>query len=87
MDNLMTFLAFSLIAAALAFIAFPHLFIPQERAKKKLVGSSYWGVYEGQAVEEPEALKTIEVKEPARKERVIGGSAMYAAGRGTSFRQ
>ena len=87
MDNFMSFLGFFIIGASLAFIAFPHWFIPESKDKKRMVGSSYWGVYEGLPGEESEALKTIEIKKPARKERVIGGSSMYAAGRGTSFRQ
>jgi len=70
---------------ALAAVAFPEVFFPERKSSKK-VGSSYWGFYNGSEEDEPEELKTITVETPARKQRMISGSAMYAKGRGTSFR-
>lgn len=67
-------------------VAFPDRFIPASRAKSKKVGSTYWGAYEGTACQEPEELKKIDTPHPARKERNVAGSQMYAMGRGTSFR-
>jgi hypothetical protein len=87
MDNVIHFLAMAVAAGVLLVVAFPHHLIPQTKGKKKRVGSCYWGFYEGQATDEPEAMKTIEVKEPSGREKVVAGSQMYAAGRGTSFRQ
>ena len=52
-----------------------------------LVGSTYWGVYEGNETEQPEESKTIEVKGSSGREKIIAGSTMYHMGRGTSFRQ
>jgi hypothetical protein len=74
-----------LALAVLASIAFPDLLLPSSDKKRK-VGCSYWGVYEGAATDEPEDAKTIEIETPIGKEKVVAGSAMYAMGRGTSFR-
>ncbi len=66
--------------------AFPDRLLPASRPKAKKVGSSYWGVYEATPTEDAEDLKKIEAPHPARKERNVAGSQMYAMGRGTSFR-
>lgn len=68
----------------LLFVAEPYRFIPDEPEKKnnKKVGSTYWGIYEGTPIVEPEAMRTIEVRRSTRKEKYIAGSATYAAGRG-----
>lgn len=69
-------------------VAFPDRFIPfiNERRKKKF-GSTYWGHYEGTSDDDSANADKVEVDLPARKERVIAGSSMYAAGRGISFRR
>ena len=66
----------------LAFVAEPYRFMPEEEEKKKKVGSTYWGIYEGVPIVEPEAMRTIEVRRSTRKEKNIAGSATYAAGKG-----
>lgn len=87
MADLLSFLGLVLGASILLHIAFPNLILPEEKPKKKRVGSTYWGVYDSVVTDEPEEMKTIEVPKAARKERVVAGSSMYAAGRGTSFRR
>jgi hypothetical protein len=66
----------------LLFIAEPYRFMPEETEKKKRVGSTYWGIYEGAPIVEPEAMRTIEVRRSTRKERIIAGSQTYSAGKG-----
>jgi hypothetical protein len=68
----------------LAFIAEPYRFMPEGKRKKKTVGSSYWGIYEGAAVTEVENA-TVEVPQPARKLRYTLGSSTYAKGRGVNM--
>lgn len=63
----------------------PYRYLPEFKAKKKRVGSTYWGVYAGQPVKEPEAERTIELKEPSRKEKHLVGSSTYAQGRGVKM--
>lgn len=87
MEDLFNIACLFLAIAILLVIAFPERFLPASKKKKKKVGSTYWGAYEGQATENTEEEKTIQVEHPARKEKVIGGSYLYNAGRGTSFRQ
>ncbi len=47
----------------------------------KKVGASYWGVYSGAPTSEPEALKTIAVRQPSFSELVVAGSGVYASGK------
>lgn len=86
MDPILTSIVFIAVAAVILFTAFPHLLSAPGPEKKEHVGPVYWGVYEGQSTEDPEALKKIEIKKSKRKDKVVAGSAMYAKGRGTSFR-
>ena len=86
MDLIVNIIALLLGAITIVFIAFPHLLFPDDRRKTQKVGPVYWGVYDGQATDEPEELKKIEVKKSTGKEKVVAGSASYAKGRGTSFR-
>jgi len=69
----------------LLLVAEPYRFLPEEKGKKKLVGSTYWGIYEGTPTNEPEAMRTIEARKSTRKERYIAGSSTYAAGRGVNM--
>ena len=87
MANLFIVLGLVFGVGILLHIAFPNFILPESKPKKKSVGCTYWGVYEGASPEEPESMKTIEVETSPRKEKVVAGSRMYAAGRGTSFRQ
>jgi hypothetical protein len=73
--------------AILLSIAFPHIVFPAGKGKKKKVGSVYWGVYDGASVKNQPGEKEIEIPAPARKCNEIAGSAMYASGKGTSFRR
>lgn len=66
----------------LLFVAEPYRFMPEETEKKKRVGSTYWGIYEGAPIVEPEAMRTIEVRRTTRKDRSIVGSQTYSAGKG-----
>jgi hypothetical protein len=67
-------------------IAFPKYFLPGALTKTTMVGASYWGCYEGQAMKEGEEEEKIAVKTTRVKELVIAGSATYAAGRGVSMK-
>lgn len=69
----------------LMLIVEPHRYLPEFKAKKKHVGSTYWGNYEGCPVEESEEMKTIEIKKSTRKEIYIAGSTTYALGRGVNM--
>ena len=83
MDNVFFYTVCIAIAiGTLLFVAEPYRFMPEESEKKKKVGSTYWGIYEGTPIVEPEAMRTIEVRRSTRKEKYIAGSATYAAGRG-----
>lgn len=53
------------------------------KPKPKKVGSNSWGSYEGSHSDEP--IKTIEVQPLPGKQKVIGGSTTYAAGRGVKM--
>ncbi len=86
MDIFLNLMAGAIAASVFLFIAFPNLLFPADGGKKRRVGPVYWGVYKDAPTEEPESMKKIEVKKSAAKEKVIAGSAMYAKGRGTSFR-
>lgn len=66
-------------------VAEPHRFLPERKAEKKKVGSPYWGIYEGCAIEAPVEQRTIEIRKPTRKEIVTAGSQTYAAGRGVNM--
>lgn len=70
----------------LVVIAAPKTFIPEVAYKKKRVGASYWGDYEGQGADKPEDEPTIEVKLIKTKETIVAGHTTYALGRGISFR-
>ena len=83
---------FEIIATCLAVylllaVAFPERLLPRLPSKKKKLGSSYWGVYEGVKTEElSEGI--IEAPDPGRAgRRVIAGSTMYAQGRGVSMKR
>jgi hypothetical protein len=69
----------------LASIAYPQLFIPENKRKKK-VGSAYWGVYAGSELTDAPSETKIECPRPARKRIPVAGSSMYANGGGTSRR-
>ena len=72
--------------ALLIFIAEPYRFMPEpEKKKKKRVGASYWGIYEGAQAEEPEAMRTVELQQVARKNQYTAGSSTYAMGRGVNM--
>jgi hypothetical protein len=76
----------ALIAAALlVFIAEPLRFMPEYNQKKKNVGSTYWGFYEGTEADNPEEMRTIELKDVARKNQYIAGSSTYAMGKGVNM--
>jgi len=59
----------------------PHR-LPEMKARKKYVDSTYWGSYESCPAKPSDELRTIEITKPARKEKYIVGSGTYAAGRG-----
>lgn len=79
------FYAFSIIIAImiLAFIAESDRLLYIVKPKSKKVNSNYWGVYEGTQAEN--VVGSVEVKPLARKQKVIGGSTTYAAGRGVKM--
>ncbi len=47
----------------------------------KKVGGSYWGVYTGVPVSQPEWTKTIKVHQPSLSDIVVAGSGVYASGK------
>lgn len=53
------------------------------KPKPKKVGSNSWGAYEGSKSDEP--ITSIEVQPISGKQKVIGGSTTYAAGRGVKM--
>lgn len=69
-----------LAAVLLTAIAFPQLFSSLKKDPKKLVGSSYWGVYNGTPTDDVTPNR-IQVPKPARKRHVVAGSSMYAGRR------
>jgi hypothetical protein len=83
---------FEIIATAFAVyvllaIAFPDRLLPQYKPKKKMLGSSYWGVYEGTPTEDLDSEGKIEAPKPARQQKMTAGSTMYAMGRGVSMKR
>lgn len=66
---------------------FPDRFMPKVKEKDKHIGANEWGVYMGRPTEVDPDKKTIKVPKRGPKERVIGGSGMYAMGKGISFRR
>jgi len=86
MDTFLNILGISSAVIVLLYMAFPQVLTPEGKRRKKTVGSTYWGVYEGQPTEDLESEKNIELKVPSGKERVVAGSATYSKGRGMSFR-
>ncbi len=79
--------AFYVVAGVVAFailllVAEPYRFMPEFKRKKKMVGSTYWGIYEGTATEDAVNMQKIEVQPSKRKFKLVVGSATYAAGKG-----
>ncbi len=70
-----------LAAILVASIAFPEVFYTMKRETKKLVGSTYWGMYKDVPTENSEDRKIVMPK-PGRKSVVVAGSQMYAGGNG-----
>lgn len=75
--------SFLLAALMLVGIAECDRFLYMVKPKSKKVQSGAWGVYRGA---DPElAVGEVEVLPSVRKQKVIGGSATYAAGRGVKM--
>jgi len=85
MDFLLYAFGGAIAIILLVAIAEPLRFLPEFERKKKHVGSTYWGIYEGAQTEEPESMRTVELLQVARKERYIAGSSTYAQGRGVNM--
>lgn len=85
----MEFILFCIMALVAYFsvmlVLEPFRFLPESKPKMKRVGASYWGVYVGSRLKESEEERTIEVKQPSRKETYIVGSSTYAQGRGVKM--
>lgn len=84
MDMLFYVTAAVLAVGILLLVAEPERIFPHAKDKKELVGSSYWGLYEGTSAE-PDTEKKIEVIRSRRKEKYIAGSTTYAKGRGVNM--
>lgn len=67
----------------LLFIAESDRLLSFIKPKPKIVNSNCWGTYEG--VQSTEVVGTIEVKPLPGKQKIIGGSTTYAAGRGVKM--
>ncbi|CAN5676589.1 hypothetical protein BH10CYA1_BH10CYA1_55350 [soil metagenome] len=85
MDIFLFFLVGIVAFTLLMVVAEPYRFIPESKGAKKKVGSTYWGIYEGCAIESPIEQRTIEIRKPTRKEKNIAGSTTYEAGRGVNM--
>ncbi len=85
MDVMFYLVSIAILLAMLFFVAEPYRVIPDGKPKKKRVGSTYWGIYEGTPIVEPDAMRTIEVEKSTRKEKYIAGSSTYAKGRGVKM--
>jgi hypothetical protein len=62
-------------------IAFPERFLPNIEQKKRRIGITHWGFYNGSEDCKPEETMLVEAALPGR-ERVVAGSSMYARGQG-----
>ncbi len=67
--------------AVLLMIAFPERFLPDIGQKKKRIGITHWGFYNGSEDCKPEETMLVDATLPG-KQRVIYGSSMYAKGQG-----
>ncbi|HEY9716845.1 MAG TPA: hypothetical protein V6C69_05230 [Trichormus sp.] len=85
MESILYFFGALVAVVLLIAIAEPLRFMPEFEKKKKRVGSTYWGIYQGASTDEPEAMCTIELQQVARKERYIAGSVTYSQGRGVNM--
>ncbi len=85
MDAVTTLFGVVAIIAILLLIAEPKRFIPDIEKKSRKVGSTYWGFYEGAEQDDTEALRTVELKDVARKQQYVAGSITYSQGRGVNM--
>ena len=85
MDIFLFFFVGAVAFVILLVVAEPHRFMPEGKQKVRKVGSTYWGNYEGCAIDSPAELCTIEIKKSTRKDKVVAGSQTYAAGRGVNM--
>lgn len=85
MENLFVVFAACVALFLLLAIAEPYRFIPAFEARKRKVGSTYWGVYQGTPSDEPEGNRTIELQAVTRKEPCVVGSSSYSKGKGVSM--
>ncbi len=76
-----TIIGIFIALAVLLVIAFPERFLPDIAQKKKRIGITLWGFYNGSEACKPEETMLVEAALPGR-ERVVAGSAMYAKGQG-----
>jgi hypothetical protein len=53
----------------------PDRFLPESKPKKKHVGSTYWGNYNGCPVEQSAEMRTIEVKNLPAKVGTLSAAA------------
>ncbi len=67
--------------ATLLVIAFPERFLPVIGQKKKRIGITYCGFYNGNEDCKPEETMLVEAA-LAGREKVVYGSGMYAKGQG-----
>jgi hypothetical protein len=65
----------------LSVIAFPKFFAPPEPKRKK-VGATHWGYYEGASEHEDEEAGKVLVPKPMRHNHPVAGSQSYARGPG-----
>ncbi len=50
-------------------------------SKKQTVGPTYWGVYQGKHLCEPEGMQTIKLHPPAADEEGFAGGGGYSGGK------
>ena len=65
-------------------IAFPERFLPTVKLKKKRVGITLWGFYNGSEDCPPEETMLVEAALPGKQKYVVG-SGMYAKGQGVKL--
>lgn len=75
--------SFILATLMLVGIAESDRFLKMVKPKSKKVLSGSWGIYTGVPVDR--VVGSVEVKPLTNKQKIIGGSATYAAGRGVKM--
>jgi hypothetical protein len=80
-NHMSTIVGIFIAVAVLLVIAFPEQLLPAFSKKKKRIGITHWGFYNGSEDCKPEETMLVEAALPG-KQRYVVGSSMYAKGQG-----